>query len=140
VLVIDDERRIIDAIGIGLRLQGFSVDGATTGPAGLELAQRAPPDVIVLDMMLPGLDGLAVCRQLRATPATSDVPIIMLTARDEIDDRIPELLVRRSGQRGGPRHRGGPLRAQRHLRDGPLALTARPAVSASRKPVAYRSA
>jgi two-component system response regulator MprA len=88
VLVVDDERSIIDAVRIGLGLQGFSVNGATSGPAGLELAQRARPDVIVLDVMLPGLDGLAVCRRLRATPATADVPIIMLTARDEIDDRI----------------------------------------------------
>jgi CheY-like chemotaxis protein len=85
VLVIDDERSIIDAIRIGLRLQGFSVDGATTGPAGLEMAQRLRPDVVVLDVMLPGLDGLSVCRRLRAA---SDLPIIMLTARDEVDDRI----------------------------------------------------
>jgi len=85
VLVIDDEPSIIDAIRIGLRLQGFTVDGARTGVTGLELAQRLRPDVIVLDVMLPELDGLAVCRRLRAV---SDVPIIMLTARDEIDDRI----------------------------------------------------
>jgi two-component system response regulator MprA len=85
VLVIDDERSIIDAIRIGLRLQGFTVEGATTGLAGLELAQRVRPDVIVLDVMLPELDGLSACRRLRAT---SDVPIIMLTARDEVDDRI----------------------------------------------------
>jgi DNA-binding response OmpR family regulator len=85
VLVIDDERSIIDAIRIGLRLQGFTVDGATTGPAGLELARRLRPDVVVLDVMLPGLDGLSVCRRLRAT---SDLPVILLTARDEVDDRI----------------------------------------------------
>jgi two-component system response regulator MprA len=85
VLVIDDEHSIIDIIRIGLRLQGFSVEGASTGLAGLEMAQRLRPDVIVLDVMLPELDGLAVCRRLRAL---SDVPIIMLTARDEVDDRI----------------------------------------------------
>jgi two-component system response regulator MprA len=85
VLVIDDERSIVDAIRIGLRLQGITVESATTGLAGLELAQRVRPDVIVLDLMLPELDGLSVCRRLRAT---SDVPIIMLTARDEVDDRI----------------------------------------------------
>jgi two-component system response regulator MprA len=85
VLVIDDERSIIDVIRIGLRLQGFAVDGATSGLAGLEMARRMRPDVIVLDVMLPELDGLSVCRRLRAT---SDVPIIMLTARDEVDDRI----------------------------------------------------
>ncbi len=79
VLVIDDERSIIDVIRIGLRLQGFTVDGATTGLSGLEAAQRLRPDVIVLDVMLPELDGLSVCRRLRAM---SDVPIIMLTARD----------------------------------------------------------
>jgi CheY-like chemotaxis protein len=85
VLVIDDEYSIIDAIRIGLRLQGFSVESATSGLAGLDLAQRLCPDVIVLDVMLPELDGLSVCRRLRAM---SDVPIIMLTARDEVDDRI----------------------------------------------------
>jgi DNA-binding response OmpR family regulator len=85
VLVIDDEYSIIDAIRIGLRLQGFSVESAASGLAGLDLAQRLRPDVIVLDVMLPELDGLSVCRRLRAM---SDVPIIMLTARDEVDDRI----------------------------------------------------
>jgi len=85
VLVIDDEHSIIDAIRIGLRLQGFTVDGARAGLAGLEMAQRVRPDVIVLDVMLPELDGLSVCRRLRAT---SDVPIILLTARDEVEDRI----------------------------------------------------
>jgi two-component system, OmpR family, response regulator MprA len=85
VLVIDDERSIVDVIRIGLRLQGFTVDGAGTGLIGLEMAQSVRPDVIVLDVMLPELDGLSVCRRLRAM---SDVPIIMLTARDEVDDRI----------------------------------------------------
>jgi two-component system response regulator MprA len=72
-------------IRIGLRLHGYTVDGASTGPAGLEMAEHVQPDIVVLDLMLPGLDGLAVCRQLRAKSA---VPIIMLTARDEVDDRI----------------------------------------------------
>ena len=85
VLVIDDEHSIIDVVRIGLRLQGFTVDGARSGLAGLEMAQRLRPDVIVLDVMLPELDGFAVCRRLRTM---SDVPIIMLTARDEVDDRI----------------------------------------------------
>jgi two-component system response regulator MprA len=85
VLVIDDERSIVDVIRIGLRLQGFTVDGAGTGLTGLEMAQRVRPDLIVLDVMLPELDGLSVCRRLRTM---SDVPIIMLTARDEVDDRI----------------------------------------------------
>jgi len=85
VLVIDDERSIIDVIRIGLGLQGFAIEGASTGLMGLEMAQRMRPDVIVLDVMLPELDGFCVCRRLRAL---SDVPIIMLTARDEVDDRI----------------------------------------------------
>ncbi len=64
ILVVDDERSIIDVISIGLSLQGYTVEGATTGPAGLELAQRLHPDVIVLDIMLPGMDGLTVCRKV----------------------------------------------------------------------------
>src|SRR5437879_12940993 len=73
VLVIDDEHSIIDAIRLGLSLQGFTVEGARTGLAGLELAQRLRPDVIVLDVMLPELDGLAVCRRLRATSAVPNI-------------------------------------------------------------------
>src|SRR5690348_7993404 len=85
ILVVDDERSIVDVIRIGLGLQGYAVEGAFTGPAGLEMALRLNPDVVVLDIMLPELDGLSVCRRLRAV---SDVPIILLTARDEVDDRI----------------------------------------------------
>ena len=88
VLVIDDEQGILDFISLGLEYEGFEVTTATDGIRGLEVALHENPGLIVLDLMLPGLDGLELCRRLRAF---NDVPIIMLTARDEIDDRVQGL-------------------------------------------------
>lgn len=88
VLVVDDEQGILDFISLGLEYEGFEVQTATDGSRGLEIAMHENPDLIVLDLMLPGLDGLELCRRLRAF---NDVPIIMLTARDEVQDRIKGL-------------------------------------------------
>jgi two-component system response regulator MprA len=88
VLVIDDEESIIDFIKLGLRYEGFQVEAAADGEQGIVAAQRISPDVIILDVMMPGIDGLEVCRRLRANPTTSDIPILMLTAKDEVSDRI----------------------------------------------------
>jgi DNA-binding response OmpR family regulator len=75
-------------IRMGLRYAGFDVHVASNGIEGLQAAQEQPPDLILLDWMLPGMDGLNVCRRLRQS---SRVPIIMLTARDEIDHRVQGL-------------------------------------------------
>jgi DNA-binding response OmpR family regulator len=91
VLVVDDEQAIVDFIRLGMRYEGFRVAEAGDGQTGLELAQRVRPDVIVLDIMLPDADGLQVCRRLRANAATANVPILMLTAKDEIQDRVAGL-------------------------------------------------
>lgn len=88
VLVIDDEESIIDFIKLGLHYEGFQVEAAADGEQGIVAAQRINPDVIILDVMMPGVDGLEVCRRLRANPTTSDIPILMLTAKDEVSDRI----------------------------------------------------
>jgi two-component system, OmpR family, response regulator MprA len=89
VLVIDDEESIIDFIKLGLHYEGFQVESASDGEQGIIAAQRINPDVIILDVMMPGgMDGLEVCRRLRANPTTSDIPILMLTAKDEVSDRI----------------------------------------------------
>ena len=88
ILVVDDEPKITDFIRRGLTYEGFSVEVAHDGVRGLELAAEGKPDLIVLDIMLPGMDGLQVCRRLRQE---SDVPIIMLTARDAISDRVAGL-------------------------------------------------
>ena len=88
ILVVDDELGIVDMIQLGLKYEGYRFAGAFSGPEALEAAQRLQPDVIVLDVMLPGLDGRQVCRRLRAG---SDVPILMLTARDAVPDRVAGL-------------------------------------------------
>lgn len=80
VLIVEDEPVIADAVARGLRAEGFVVEVAGNGVDGLWQAQEGDFDVIVLDIMLPGLSGYEVCRQIRATPL--DVPILMLTAKD----------------------------------------------------------
>ncbi len=93
VLVIDDAENIVEFIKLGLKYEGFQVEVAANGPDGLVAAQRIDPDLVILDLMLPGMDGLEVCRQLRSNPITQDVPILMLTAKDEIRDRVTGLEV-----------------------------------------------
>ena len=85
VLVIDDEPKISELCRDYLRAAGYSVLTAADGPQGLALARRERPDLVVLDLMLPGMDGLDVCRELRRD---SSVPIIMLTARVDESDRL----------------------------------------------------
>lgn len=85
ILVIDDEPKIAEICRDYLTAAGFDVIAAETGPAGLALARREKPDLVVLDLMLPGMDGLDVCRALRRE---SNVPIIMLTARVEESDKL----------------------------------------------------
>jgi two-component system OmpR family response regulator len=91
VLVVDDEPSIVDAVATALRYEGFDVRVAATGRAALAAAQEAPPDLIVLDVMLPDLDGLEVTRRLRADGV--QVPILFLTARDSIEDKLAGLAI-----------------------------------------------
>lgn len=88
VLVVDDEPHIVDFITLGLQRAGYEVVGADTGPRGLELAEQCRPDLVILDVMLPGIDGFQICRRLRAR---SGVPILLLTARGDVDDRVQGL-------------------------------------------------
>lgn len=88
VLVIDDEADLIDLVRYNLEKEGFGVIGAGDGESGLSLAAREKPDLIVIDLMLPGMDGLEVCRMLRAESGTSRIPIIMLTAKASESDRV----------------------------------------------------
>jgi len=92
VLIVDDEENIIEFIKLGLRYEGYQVESAPDGEQGVTLAQRINPDLVILDIMMPpGIDGLEVCRRLRNNPTTSDIPILMLTAKDEVRDRIAGL-------------------------------------------------
>ena len=88
ILVVEDEERIRQFLQRGLGFEGYRVQAAADGPTALELARENPPDLVLLDLMLPGMDGLEVCRRLRAV---SDVPILMLTAKEAIDDRVAGL-------------------------------------------------
>lgn len=91
VLVVDDEPSIVDAVATSLRYEGFEVDEAGTGRAALAAAQAHTPDMIVLDVMLPDLDGLEVTRRLRADGIR--VPVLFLTARDSVEDKVAGLTV-----------------------------------------------
>ncbi|WTS97978.1 response regulator transcription factor [Streptomyces sp. NBC_00096] len=88
ILVVDDDPTVAEVVTGYLRRAGYAVETAGDGPAALARADRVRPDLVVLDLMLPGLDGLEVCRRLRAT---GPVPVIMLTARGDEDDRIAGL-------------------------------------------------
>ena len=90
VLIVDDEQPILDLVVRYAEREGWSTRTATDGPAALELARTWSPDVIVLDVMLPGMDGFEVCTRLRAF---SDAYVLMLTARSEEVDRIVGLTV-----------------------------------------------
>ena len=85
ILVIEDEHNIADFIRRGLIYKGYEVDVAPDGEEGLALAREHPPALVLLDLMLPKMDGVEVCRRLRSA---SNVPIIILTARDSVNDKV----------------------------------------------------
>ncbi len=85
ILVVEDEVRIAQFLERGLIYEGYRVDVAYDGRTGLTMARDNPPDLVILDWMLPGLDGLEVCKRLRSA---GDVPILMLTAKEEVADRV----------------------------------------------------
>ena len=86
--MVDDDARLAASLRRALAYEGHAVEVKGDGPSALAAARDRPPDLVVLDVMLPGLDGVEVCRRLRAG---SDVPILMLTARDAISDRVSGL-------------------------------------------------
>lgn len=88
LLVIEDDPDIVEVVRYNLEREGFRVLVAADGNAGLAEARRSPPELIVLDLMLPGTDGLGVCRALRAEPATVALPVLMLTAKGEETDVV----------------------------------------------------
>ena len=88
ILVIDDEPDLLELVEFNLKKDGYEVIVAKNGQSGLEIAQKHLPDLIVLDLMMPGIDGLEVCRQLRGDARTRQIPMIMLTAKSAEADRI----------------------------------------------------
>ena len=90
IAVIEDERSIASAVAARLRSEGYAVEIAADGPAGVALCDRIRPDLVILDLMLPGLDGLEVCERIQAE---RPVPVLMLTARDSEHDLLVGLAV-----------------------------------------------
>jgi two-component system alkaline phosphatase synthesis response regulator PhoP len=88
VLVIDDEKDLVELVRYNLEKEGFLVISASDGESGLSTALAESPDIILIDLMLPGIDGLEVCRSLRSDNRTARIPLIMLTAKSAESDRI----------------------------------------------------
>jgi len=89
ILIIDDNPTIVGILEMGLQSSDYQVFSANDGETGLARAKTLHPDLIILDIMMPKMDGYQVCQVLKADPATADIPVIMLTAKGSIDDQIP---------------------------------------------------
>ncbi len=87
ILIVDDDPVIVRLLQINFRLEGYLVETASRGEEALERAAESRPDVVVLDVMMPGVDGWEVCLRLKADPAMREVPIIFLSARAQDEDR-----------------------------------------------------
>ena len=88
VLLIEDDRDIIELVRYNLEREGFQVAAATDGASGLAQTRKTPPDILLLDLMLPKLSGLEICKEIRRDQALNRLPILMLTARGEEADRV----------------------------------------------------
>ncbi len=88
ILVVDDEKDIVDLVSYNLEKEGFKVLKAYDGESALRMVQTKSPDLMILDLMLPGVQGLEVCRKIRENPRSASLPIIMLTAKGEEVDRV----------------------------------------------------
>jgi len=91
ILVVDDEKDILDLVEYNLKQNGYKVSCVATGEEALEAARSFNPDLILLDLMLPGVDGFDVCKDLKSQPETSEIPVIMLTAKSEDIDVVTGL-------------------------------------------------
>lgn len=88
ILIIDDDPAISDLVSINLEMAGYDVQQAVDGIKGQALAVQLQPDLIMLDLMLPKVDGFTVCQRLRRDERTADIPVLMLTALGQIQDKI----------------------------------------------------
>src|SRR5207249_5194684 len=88
ILIIEDERDVVDLLTLSLRKAGFTISTATDGAAGLQKARSEKPAFVILDLMLPRMPGLEVCKILKSDPTTRQIPIMMLTAKAEEIDRV----------------------------------------------------
>jgi DNA-binding response OmpR family regulator len=90
ILCVDDDRPTVTVISGVLRKEGYEVETALDGSEGLKKAREMKPDLIILDIMMPGLDGYQVCQRLKADPDTARIGVIMLTAKGGVDEKIDE--------------------------------------------------
>lgn len=116
ILVVDDDPDVVEAVGVVLEDDGYRVETATDGPAALKSVLEAPPDLIVLDVRMPRLNGWEFCEIVRRQSHTRDVPVLFLTGRGEMRDQITAMQV------GGSGHLRKPFRIE-DLRDKVRALT-----------------
>ncbi len=86
ILIVEDEESLLKLESILLTTKGYMVKGAVTGPAALESIAEDPPDLVLLDIMLPGLDGFEVCRRIKTNTETRHIPVILLTAKKTPED------------------------------------------------------
>src|SRR6185436_20620019 len=93
ILIVEDERDVVKLLRYNLEKEGFRVNAVTDGNLALQEMRREEADLVILDLMLPGMDGLEVCRQLRRHDKYSAIPILMLTARGEEADRVVGLEI-----------------------------------------------
>jgi two-component system phosphate regulon response regulator PhoB len=88
IVIIEDEPDIVEVISYNLKREGYQVSSAARGDDGINLVRDKSPNLVILDLMLPGVDGLSVCQQLKADPLTKDIPIIIVSAKEEESDVV----------------------------------------------------
>ena len=88
IVVVEDEEDIREVLLYNLRREGYDALGFESGPEGLEGIRSKNPDLVILDLMLPGLDGLTICQQIRQDPALTSIPVIIVTAKEEESDLV----------------------------------------------------
>lgn len=117
ILVIDDDRMVHAMLKPILGAHGFVVSSAFNGEAGLAMAETGQPDLIILDVIMPTLKGREVCKRLKASPLTKDIPVLFLTAKDSDDDVAAELSAGAIGHLTKPLNSTGLIRSVKKALD-----------------------
>ncbi len=86
ILVVDDDPRLLHIVGLYLGIEGYEVAQASNGEDGLKAVEAQPPDLVIMDIMMPGMDGVEACRRIRSNPTTAHIPVLMFSALSGDDD------------------------------------------------------
>jgi DNA-binding response OmpR family regulator len=86
ILIVDDDPRLQDIVGLYLDMEGYEIDKASNGEDGLKQIDANAPDLIIMDIMMPGMDGIEACRRIRSNPATAQIPVLMFSALSGDED------------------------------------------------------